>query len=66
MWCSLSLQKIPLNVSLIISSSLMILTVFLAVGAYLWMIHVKRERKRRRARARIARQRLMWQEEMEM
>ena len=30
------------------------------------MIHVKRERKRRRARARIARQRLMWQEEMEM
>lgn len=62
----LKFTKIPLNVSLIISSSLMILTVFLAVGAYLWMIHVKRERKRRRARARIARQRLMWQEEMEM
>lgn len=58
--------KIPINIALIVCVVILVLVIVLGFGAYLYMIRIKRERRRKRAKARLARQRLIWQLEVEM
>lgn len=62
----LTFSKIPKDMRLVYQGILVALVVLMIFATYLWMIHVKRERLRKRSRARIARQRVMWERELEM